>query len=160
MSFYFVYDYSCCWHLRLFPAQQPRSPVRARPAPLADRGRSRSPAVRRPEYAVRVPLYPFATPVRDYSEVARRYTHLFIAPDFAKVVFRWPEVRRSDAVNGCCQWKICDSFLVTSRAPRRCSNQLEPSYVPGLSKQGCGLVLLAAWQTVRLRRHCNHTAGS
>lgn len=47
---------------------------------------------------MRVPLYPFATPQRDYSDVARRYTHLSICPDFVKLAFKWPEVRkRNDA---------------------------------------------------------------
>lgn len=43
--------------------------------------------------AVRVPLYPFAAPVRDYSEMARRYTHMFVNPDVVKVVFAWAQVR-------------------------------------------------------------------
>jgi hypothetical protein len=43
--------------------------------------------------AVRVPLYPFATPVRDYSEMARRYTHMFVCPDLVRVVFKWAQVR-------------------------------------------------------------------
>lgn len=43
--------------------------------------------------AVRVPLYPFAAPVRDYSEMARRYTHMFVCPDLVKVVFNWAQVR-------------------------------------------------------------------
>lgn len=43
---------------------------------------------------MRVPLYPFATPVRDYSEMARRYTHMFVCPDLVKVVFKWAQVRK------------------------------------------------------------------
>lgn len=43
--------------------------------------------------AVRVPLYPFAARVRDYSEMARRYTHMFVAPDMVRVVFAWAQVR-------------------------------------------------------------------
>jgi len=43
--------------------------------------------------AVRVPLYPFATPVRDYSEMARRYTSMYVCPDLVKVVLKWAQVR-------------------------------------------------------------------
>jgi hypothetical protein len=76
-------------HQHPFPRQQARSPPPRRAT--SDRARSRSP-VRRPEYAVRVPLYPFATVKRDYSDIARRYTHLSISPDFVKLVFKWPQV--------------------------------------------------------------------
>jgi hypothetical protein len=50
--------------------------------------------------AVRVPLYPFAAPVRDYSEMARRYTHMFVCPDLVKVVFSWAQVRPCGAADG------------------------------------------------------------
>jgi hypothetical protein len=60
---------------------------------VSDKAHSHSPA-RRPEYSVRVPLHPFSTAVRDYSDIARRYPHMYINPDFVKVVFRWPEVSK------------------------------------------------------------------
>jgi hypothetical protein len=42
--------------------------------------------------AVRVPLYPFADPARDYSEMARRYPHMYVAPDMMHVTFKWAQV--------------------------------------------------------------------
>lgn len=58
--------------------------------------------MRRPEYAVRVPLYPFAASKRDYSDIARRYTHLSISPDFVKLVFKWPQVSVVVVFESCC----------------------------------------------------------
>lgn len=48
------------------------------------------------EYLVKVPQVPFGTYVRDYSDIARRYTHLYVSPDFTKLVCCW--VKASDGV--------------------------------------------------------------
>jgi hypothetical protein len=55
--------------------------------------------------AVRVPLYPFATPLRDYSEMARRYTHMHVCPNLVKVVLHWSQVG--------CVW-VCGGVLGSS----------------------------------------------
>jgi hypothetical protein len=46
-----------------------------------------------PHPPVRVPLYPFAVADRDYSEMARRYPHMYVAPDMMQVVLKWAQVR-------------------------------------------------------------------
>lgn len=45
-----------------------------------------------PEYSVRVTPHAFTTTERDSSEIAHRYSHLFISSDFAKLVACWPQV--------------------------------------------------------------------
>ena len=54
-------------------------PLPAKPPPVAD-------------YIVKVPQVPFATYERDYSDITRRYTHLYISPDFTKLVCCWAKV--------------------------------------------------------------------
>eukprot|EP00775_Hariotina_reticulata_P005737 gene5737-5977_t len=82
----------------------------------SDRAHSHSPA-RRPEYAVKVPLHPFATAVRDYSDIARRYTHMYISPDFVKVVFRWPEIHPAAADSLGCTLMSLDRAALVSYTP-------------------------------------------
>ena len=45
-----------------------------------------------PRYDVTVPSHHFVTERRDYMEVARRHSRLYIVPDFAKFVCCWPQV--------------------------------------------------------------------
>eukprot|EP00210_Caulerpa_lentillifera_P004751 g4535.t1 len=47
------------------------------------------------EYTVKVPQVPFGTYERDYSDIARRYTHLYVSPDFTKMVCRWVKATNS-----------------------------------------------------------------
>jgi len=68
---------------------QPMPPV-PKPPPVAD-------------YVVKVPQVPFVTYERDYSDIARRYTHLHVSPDFTRLICHW--VKCSPAVRypyGCC----------------------------------------------------------
>lgn len=45
-----------------------------------------------PRYDVAVPSHHFVTEQRDYMEIARRHSRLYIVPDFAKFVCCWPQV--------------------------------------------------------------------
>lgn len=80
---------------------------------------------------MRVPLYPFATPVRDYSEMARRYTHMFVCPDLVKVVFKWAQVREGAEVSVvnklACRWQVQGSPLYTARTPQPAREVPQPN---------------------------------
>lgn len=70
----------------LKPAFQPM-PVMPKPPPQAD-------------YVVKVPQVPFVTYERDYSDIARRYTHLHVAPDFTKLICHWAKVPQPQKTQG------------------------------------------------------------
>lgn len=54
-----------------------------------------------PEYGVKIPHNSFVTYERDYNDISRRYTHLYISPDFTKLVCCWTKVDVDQGSLGC-----------------------------------------------------------
>jgi len=67
------------------PLKMSITPTGPKPPPVAD-------------YIVKIPHVPVVMDSRDYADIARRYPHLHISPDFTKIVSHWAKVHRASAL--------------------------------------------------------------
>eukprot|EP00803_Ostreobium_quekettii_P002366 evm.model.scf_336.5 EVM.evm.TU.scf_336.5 scf_336:60598-75964(-) len=91
--------------MSLPPSSKPFSgpPTSREPIAAKDAKTSHSSPAHRPppEYGVRVPHNSFVTCERDYTNISRRYSHLYISADFTKLVSCWTKIEEKLGSLGC-----------------------------------------------------------